>query len=210
MSRVAKKSESIQTCGIQLRFLFSLLIFGCLKSPTVLQAEPQLNSKAANLRAEYTRLRNIDPENDDPIYLNQWQELRSKFNAYLAKDLGTPESVRIRTDAADLNLRLWRITKSEGLLTDARQILQPLVNLGGDKQSSDFYESCILRGDLAVAAKESLSVARSWYEKAFGGGTIIRTKAEQRLTSSTIASSSSATMATRRSVTPSARRRPVR
>ncbi len=157
---------------------WSLALWGAVYPLTVF-SDPVVTSPTAALRAEYTRLRNVDPETDDPVHREEWEILAKKISDFVSSSAAQRENARIRVDGADINLRLWRGVRQERLLERASALIQPLLDSA--PQNREYFEAALMRGDIEVCAARSLEEAARWYRKALGTDRVLSRRAEQRL-----------------------------
>ncbi len=137
------------------------------------------SSPTAAIRAEYTRLRNVDPESDDPVHAEEWEILARKIREYVSRASTPTEAPRIRIDGADVNLRRWRATRKERFLQEAVTLIQPILD--SLSRNPEYFEAALVQGDIEVCAARSLDNAAHWYREALGGSPAISRRAEQRL-----------------------------
>jgi|GEM_PF-985384 len=142
-------------------------------------ADTEGASPLASLRAEYTRLRNNDPETEDPQRQAEWIALATRIKAQLAEGSPVRDTHRLRLDGADVHLRLWRALRRPSFLDDARELVRPLL----DQQSAapGFFDAALLQGDIEVCAGGRREDASSWYQAALNGDEPIARRARQRL-----------------------------
>jgi len=130
-------------------------------------AAPAPVNASQRLRAEYVRLRNVDPTTDNPAHSKSWYSLVSQIEGQVATD--DKGSERLRLDGTDILLRLWRADRRSDLVERGLKLL----NLGGAWRDSPLLgEAAVLRVELALAAGESESAVRRWLEIARRSGTV--------------------------------------
>ena len=137
------------------------------------------SSPTAAIRAEYTRLRNVDPQSDDPVHIEEWEILAHKISDFVSRTSAAGEAPRIRIDGADVHLRLWRTKRKERLLQEAASLIRPILD--STAQSPEYFEAALVQGDIEVCAARSLEDAARWYREALRGNSAISRRAEQRL-----------------------------
>lgn len=146
---------------VRVRAMLVALAITVAMSPS-LSAESGVDDSA--FRSEYTRLRNIDPGGDLPVHAQSWVALATRMNARFLKDKNSL-SVGELIFAGDTNLRVWRANRSPGYAGRAAAFLDAAVSRSGDALSKETQLALVLRGDAALAAAESSSVARGYYER---------------------------------------------
>ena len=128
-------------------------------------AEPQAAS--AKVRAEYIRLRNIDPSGDNQAHRSGWESLAAQMRGLAVQRSSDSDAGWLRFIAADTHLRLFRTTRQQTYLNSARSFLNPLVEgRVSSAISSDLQARALIAfGDanLCSGARES---AESAYQRA--------------------------------------------
>jgi len=160
-------------------FLLSLGIVLCFSTLLVMHCACA-EDESSQLRAEYARLRNVDPTTDDPGSRDAWHELAQRMVAYARQASGRDTtSLSVSVSAAELLMRLWRVEHDDVLAREALNLITPVVTAGED--SPWIGDALILRGDLALALDEGTPIAQNWYKEAVALGGIDAGIAEQRL-----------------------------
>ncbi len=161
------------------RFVMASAALVALVYPQLSLSDSPASSPAAAIRAEYTRLRNVDPESDDPVHRDEWEALARTTGEYISRASTLHETTRIRLDGADISLRLWRAGRNERSLQEAKTLIQPI--LSGSSESPAYFEAALLQGDIEVCSARSLQEAARWYQEALGGEAATARRAAQRL-----------------------------
>ncbi len=111
----------------------------------------------SEVRAEYVRLRNIDPTTDDLGVRPLWKELEKKMaqSSLVASNSNSFSALRHMIDRADLLTRLYRVEGDESRLRSAKsEVTSALRLLGRENESSSEihtslkYEALILKSDI--------------------------------------------------------------
>ncbi len=161
------------------RLFVSSLTICALVYPLGASSDSLSTSPTAAIRSEYTRLRNVDPETDDPVHTEAWEILAQRIREFVARTSMPTEAPRVRIDGADVNLRLWRAMRKERLLHEAAGLIQPILQ--SSSRTPEYFEAALAQGDIEVCAARSLKEAARWYREALGGSATISRRAEQRL-----------------------------
>jgi len=139
----------------------------------------------SKVRAEYLRLRNIDPNGNDPRYQGEWESLASRIRALVVQQPLDEDSALLRLLAAEAQLRLYRTRKEQAYLTTARALIEP-VTKSGVVNGETRAEALLVAGDVALyagmwdAAEGFYSDAGSFSQTEYIG-LAIQKRAEQRL-----------------------------
>ena len=140
------------------------------------------SSLGARARAEYIRLRNVDPTGKNHIYRKEWEVLAAGFRGILTSKGSESEKLRLRVISADTHLRLYRATKQRSYLMAASDSLNPLVAPGTtDLPAEMASEVYLLMGDIQVSGGGISDAASSWYRKSIEAGGSAARVAQQRL-----------------------------
>lgn len=118
---------------------------------------------SSEVRAEYVRLRNIDPTTDDPGVRPLWRELEKKMNQYT--QMGSPSTpyaeVRSLIDRAGVLTRLYRVEGNETRLhaakTDLSAALQILIKESDsptETATNLTNEALILKSDIHIIEQD--------------------------------------------------------
>ncbi|MEY4700939.1 MAG: hypothetical protein RL326_1126, partial [Pseudomonadota bacterium] len=145
-----------------------------------LRAAPQTPS--SRVRAEYIRLRNVDPAGTDSTHKAEWETLATRMRALLGSTSKPDDINYIRLLCADTHLRLYRVTKQRPYVTTAIEALKPLFGRDSD-DTALLAEAALLMGDLALAAGAGAESASEWYQRATNGDRTTANAAQSRLTS---------------------------
>lgn len=144
------------------RSLFLTFTFVCCSVPTLAMSENY--PAGSHARAEYLRLRNLDPSGDQSLHAAKWTQLANEMNALYLKSSKTMPA-RDLLFAADTQMRVYRANRSPGYLNRAKAITDSLLALP-QAATPEYGEGLILRGDIAVAEAESQDSVRSLYQRA--------------------------------------------
>ena len=117
----------------------------------------------SHARAEYLRLRNLDPSGDLPIHSTKWIALSNEMNGLFSKSPSMPS--RDLLFAADTQMRVYRGTKNPEYLARARAIVDSILKQNPDS-APDYAEALILRGDIGIASGESHETVDAFYKRA--------------------------------------------
>lgn len=160
-----------------------ILTLAVISASRSVSAAPQ--STITRTRAEYVRLRNVDPTGTDSVYRKEWELLATAMRGILASKLPEGEKLRIRVVAADTHLRLYRATHQKTYLTAASAAINPLVTTKGAHGSEEapIGEAYILMGDIQVTSGGASDNAAEWYSKALATGSPWAAIAASRLQS---------------------------
>ena len=145
-----------------------------------LRAAPQTPS--SRVRAEYIRLRNVDPAGTDSTHKAEWETLATRMRALLGSTSKPDDINYIRLLCADTHLRLYRVTKQRPYVTTAIEALKPLFGRDSD-DTALLAEAALLMGDLALAAGAGAESASEWYQRSANGDRTTANAAQSRLTS---------------------------
>jgi N-acetylmuramoyl-L-alanine amidase len=140
-------------------------------------AAPQ--SEIGRMRAEYLRLRNVDPAGDDPVHRGSWEALASRIRGLAVQRQMDEESSTLRLLAAEAHLRLYRTRRDQAYLTTAKALVSPLTNNPGAADEVRAY-ALFLAGDIALYAG-SLDAATQAYLAAQSGSGALDKRVQQRL-----------------------------
>lgn len=157
------------------------LLCGLFASTTNSFCVPQ--TPASRIRAEYVRLRNVDPSGIDAAYRAQWDALATRMRNLLAQAGVGEESDHIRLLSADTHLRLYRASKQQPYLTMASESLKPLFRGDREDTSELLGEAALLMGDISLTAGSLGGAADEWYKRAQSVGGSIGEVASSRLQS---------------------------
>jgi N-acetylmuramoyl-L-alanine amidase len=176
-------AEQMQRSYSALVRILIALILACVSGISSASAAPQ--GPITRARAEYVRLRNVDPTGTDVVYRKEWEVLATAMRGILASKLPEGEKLRIRIVAADTHLRLYRATRQKTYLAAATAALTPLVTTKGARGSEEtpIGEAYILMGDIQVTSGDAHDIAAGWYSKALTSGSPWATIAQSRLQS---------------------------
>jgi N-acetylmuramoyl-L-alanine amidase len=144
---------------------------------TVVSAERHAGDNA--VRSEYVRLRNVDPTGDNAAQHEEWEDLSRRIDRALTSLGEGHESYRYRIYAADVNLRLWRYSRSDENIRKASRVLEPVLKVSAP--SPDLYDALLLRGDIALSGEGAPDKARRFYERAVKAATEGGLRAHERL-----------------------------
>lgn len=161
--------------------LCALALLYLLGSSTSAVCSPQTQS--SRIRAEYVRLRNVDPTGTDASYRAGWDALATRMRALLGQSGTNQESDYIRLLAADTHLRLYRVSKQRPYLALASESLKPLFRDDRDNNSVLFGEAALLMGDISLITGSLGDSADGWYRRANSAGGPISEVASSRLQS---------------------------
>lgn len=157
-----------------------LVILTCLAFAVLISAANAEGSGGDNpIRAEYIRLRNIDPTGDSPAQNEDWEVLSKRLDVAIASQGDNAESFRYRIYAADVHLRLWRYTRRDRHIESAARVLEPVLRTGSP--TPEVYDALVLRGDIALSAEGAPDRARQFYERAVKSATQGGVRARERL-----------------------------
>lgn len=137
----------------------------------------------SRVRAEYLRLRNVDPSGTDSTHVREWESLGAKMRSLLTTRVSDSELPRLRLLTGDTHLRLFRSTKQRGYLTVARDSVAPFVSSGEqiDRDLALRAEGFILMGDIILSGGGMADAAEPWYERAREVGGVTGSVALQRM-----------------------------
>lgn len=137
----------------------------------------------ARIRAEYVRLKNVDPSGDSPVHRSAWESLATRMRGALVQNASGVEASSTRLMAADTHMRLYRSTRLQSYLTAARSILSPLTDgglssLGTEENAA---QTLVLFGDLNLYSGFKDSAQQSYSRAAAAGASYASERARQRL-----------------------------
>lgn len=132
-------------------------------------AAPQ--NTIARARAEYIRLRNVDPSGTDPVYRREWEMLAAAMRGILGSNASEGEKLRIRLVAADTQLRLYRATRQANYLRAAAEALEPALPRTSSVATDGVQlgEAYLLMGDIELSGGRASS-ASAWYKRSIDLG----------------------------------------
>lgn len=162
--------------SVQALFAVALLILSTFCT-TPAGAEP--GERAAAIRAEYLRLRNIDPLGDAPQFEAEWLDLFQRMQGALSKPSSDEGGVRLRLYTADTGYRLFRLSGDTSFLKKAVTAVVPVVK--ESRSEEDLGSALLLLGDLRLAEGSDRIQAESLYKRAANLGGTSHARAEQRL-----------------------------
>jgi N-acetylmuramoyl-L-alanine amidase len=135
----------------------------------------------AHARAEYLRLRNLDPAGDAPVHAAKWVRLAEEMNGIYLKSVNTIPS-RDLLFAADTHMRVYRVNRSPGYLKRGKVIVDTLLERYGS-EAPEYGEALVLRGDIAVAEGAGSAIATGWYERVGSSAPYLAARARSRVQS---------------------------
>ena len=152
----------------QLFVAFALVTFALALCASAVAA-PQ--STITRTRAEYIRLRNVDPSGTDPVYRREWEMLAAAMRGILGSNASEAEKLRIRIVAADTQLRLFRATRQRNYLRAAGEALEPALSRTSSvsKDGIQQGEAYLLMGDIEQSGGRADS-ASAWYKRSIDEG----------------------------------------
>ena len=106
-------------------------------------------SESGKIRAEYLRLRNIDPTGDDPVQRSNGEMLAAKIRAASVQRQLDDESAGLRILGAEAQLRLYRSIKTQAYLTTAKALVTP-VTVSASVSEDIRAQAWLLLGDISV------------------------------------------------------------
>lgn len=145
---------------------------------TASHAHAESYSAGAHARAEYLRLRNLDPSGDLSVHSAKWIALSNEMSTLYAKS-GSSMPSRDLLFAADTQMRVYRSARSPQFLMRAKDIADSLLERS-PASTPEYGDALILRGDIGVALGEPAEVVDSFYKRAGGLGWRISAQALQR------------------------------
>jgi len=157
------------------------MLFGFFASSKTGFCAPQTSS--SRIRAEYVRLRNVDPSGTDVSYRAQWDALATRMRTLLGQAGEGEESDYIRLLSADTHLRLYRVSKQRPYLAMASESLKPLFRDDREDTSELLSEAALLMGDISLTSGSFADSTGEWYKRAQSAGGYIREVASSRLQS---------------------------
>jgi N-acetylmuramoyl-L-alanine amidase len=133
-----------------------------------------------SIRAEYIRLKNIDPSGEAPAHEQGWRTLDTQLRRFLESNPAAPQAVQARVMSSETALRLYRRTGAPEFLQRAERAVAPLVSgaVKADSASDVMGRALILAGDTALY-RRAFSSAAERYERAVS--TEERARALERL-----------------------------
>jgi N-acetylmuramoyl-L-alanine amidase len=143
------------TCNVLRRGYFSasMLLVAVLVGSGLFGAEREVYaaplSESGKIRAEYLRLRNIDPTGDDPVQRSNWETLAAKIRAASVQRQLDDESAGLRILGAEAQLRLYRSIKTQAYLTTAKALVTP-VTVSASVSEDIRAQAWLLLGDISV------------------------------------------------------------
>lgn len=137
----------------------------------------------SRIRAEYVRLRNVDPAGDAALHRGAWEALASRMRTALVQPSSHPDISSTRLMATDTHLRLYRATRQRSYLATARAILNPVLaeSTSGAIDESVQAQALVLSGDLALYSGFKDSATQSYQQAAGLAIEPEATRARQRL-----------------------------
>ncbi len=146
------------------------------------QSAPQTTSSRA--RAEYVRLRNVDPTGRDSTHRAAWDAFATRTRALLGSAAKGDDIQYIRFLSADTHLRLYRVTKQRPYVTTAIEILKPVfTDTTAAHEDTIMAEASVLMGDLNLAAGAAIDSVAEWYRRAAARDGAVAKLATSRLLS---------------------------
>ncbi len=131
-------------------------------APEALSAPATASSR---VRAEYIRLRNVDPGGVDSSHRAEWDALAARMRTLIGQGLQA-DADYIRLLCADTHLRLYRVSKQRPYLSTATESLKPLLEADRSEDSALQAEAALLMGDITVSAGGFDDSASEWYQRA--------------------------------------------
>ncbi len=162
--------------GLHFSGLLTALVATCAFA---LAAHAERRSSDNPVRAEYVRLRNVDPTGDNPAQHQDWESLSRRIDVALGSLGDGSDSFRYRIYAADVHLRLWRYSRNDQNIAKASSVLEPVLKT--TTPSPDLYDALLLRGDIALGGEGAPDKARRFYERAVKAATEGGLRAHERL-----------------------------
>ncbi len=163
------------------RLLLGFLLLWLCGAPV--SARSEVFPVGAHARAEYLRLRNLDPSGDAPLHAAKWVRLAEEMNGIYLKSVNTMPS-RDLYFAADTHMRVYRANRSPGYLKRGKVIVDTLI----ERYSSvvpEYGHALVLRGDIGVAEGDSDSGVAKWYERVGSADPHLAPRAQSRIQSLT-------------------------
>ena len=140
------------------------------------------STPSSRARAEYVRLRNVDPAGTDSAYQTEWEALATRMRALLGASVKADDINYIRVLCADTHMRLYRTTRQRSYVMTAIESLKPIF--ARDVRSDEaplVAEAALLMGDLSLAAGSHADTTGEWYQRATASGGEIAEVAKSRL-----------------------------
>ena len=160
------------------RLLEILLLLLCV---VPFAARSEAFPAGAHSRAEYLRLRNLDPSGDAPVHAAKWVRLAEEMNGIYLKSINTMPS-RDLFFAADTHMRVYRVNRSPSYLKRGKGIVDTLLERYSS-QVPEYGDALVLRGDIGVAEGDRGRAVAKWYELVGGGAPYLASRAQSRLQS---------------------------
>jgi N-acetylmuramoyl-L-alanine amidase len=133
-----------QVC-VSIWFLAATFFGFIVSEPAV--ASPR--SETSKIRAEYLRLRNIDPTGDSAVHRSSWESIASRIRGVVVQRQLDEDTAALRLLGAEAHLRLYRTRKDQAYVTTAKALLAPLVEGRGGSLEARAH-ALFLAGDIAV------------------------------------------------------------
>lgn len=162
-----------------IRHLLAILLLLLCVAP--LAARSEAFPVGARVRAEYLRLRNLDPSGDAPVHAAKWVRLAEEMNGIYLKSINTMPS-RDLFFAADTHMRVYRANRSPSYLKRGKGIVDTLIERYSS-QVPEYGDALVLRGDIGVAEGDRGRAVAKWYELVGGGAPHLVSRAQSRLQS---------------------------
>lgn len=150
------------------------IFLACVVSRSAVAAPRDEISK---IRAEYLRLRNIDPTGDAPVHLSSWESIASRIRGVVVQRQIDADTAALRLLGAEAHLRLYRTRKEQAYVTTAKALVAPLIERGVGIPIGMRAQALFLAGDIAVHAG-TFDAAAQYYSTALDmdGASEIRLK----------------------------------
>jgi N-acetylmuramoyl-L-alanine amidase len=139
-------------CGAKIAAILCFCALLGYQPETYAENRANSNNGAALLRAEYLRLRNIDPSGDSPINSGGWRSITNRLYAISQKSSLDEDGISLRIIAAEGYLRLFRSEHSEQDLKRSQALIAQVIDLP-NATINQKIDAQFLAVDVALASK---------------------------------------------------------